>query len=801
MRDRVGKLKAYVFSAEPAICPERAYWLTQSYQETEGQPQILRRAKALKKVLENMKIVLAKDELIVGNFASVPRSAPLFPEFGVSWLRREIEWLPTRPLEPFQVPEKVYKMLESLETYWSGKTHEDLVKNMLHEILPQQYQEAFDWEKYSLNQTVSCAAHVSTGDGHIMGNYGMVINNGLRSVIEEAKNHITEMDNEPQKLDIDKRLFYQSVIIVCEGMITYAHRFADEAERQAVTADRTRKLELKRIAENCRCVPEYPAQNFMQALQAYWFVHLGIQLESNGHSISPGRFDQYLYPFYQKDVADGILDRESALELVECFFIKCNELIKVREWAYTQFMSGFAMFQTLTIGGVDRSGIDAVNEVSYIVLDATRELKLPQPTTIVRVNSKNPDKFLEYAGKTLVEHGGGLPAFFGDDSGISMLTDLGFPIEDARNWAIVGCCEPVVPGKFITVCGGMCHVNLLKCLELAMHNGKNPMTNVTLHPGRGELKDFKSIDALITAYQDQVRFYMQFPHIMDSITCKAYETLTPTPFISMLVDGRLASGMDITRGTDGMSCHNLLIEAHGSVNVGNSFAAIEEVVFKKHRLTTDRLQELLESNFEGTYGERMRQLLIHSAPKYGNDDDMADEYVKKAISIYIDEIQKYIPVRGGHYGPSTQGLTANVPQGACVCATPDGRKKGEALADNTSPMPGTDISGPTAVAKSATKIGQRRINNGMILNVKFHPSALQDAERISKFKDYLRTYFNMEGFQIQFNVVSQETLKDAQKHPEEYRTLVVKVAGYSAFFVTLDQRLQDQIIERTTHVL
>lgn len=801
MTHRTENLKRTVFSHQPAVCPERAHWLTVSYQETEGQPQIIRRAKAFYKLLENMTVRISDGELIVGNFASNPRSAPLFPEFGIAWLRKELDWLPNRPLEPFQVPEQVRSMVGELESYWTGKTHEDLVTNLLHEILPLSYQEGFDWDSHSMNQVISCAAHVSTGDGHILADYGMVMNRGLRSIIQEAQRHIAAMDADAKQLDIDKKLFYEAAIIVCEGMIIYAHRLAEEALSQAQTTEPSRRRELLLIAENCRRVPEYPAETFMQALQAYWLTHLGIQLESNGHSISPGRFDQYLWPFYQHDLELGQITREAALELIECFFIKCNELIKVREWAYTQFMSGFTMFQTLVIGGVKRNGSDAVNELSYLTLDATRNLKLPQPTTVVRVSRENSDAFLEYAGKTLVEHGGGLPAFFGDSCGIEMLTDMGSSIEDARDWAIVGCCEPVVPGKFITVSGGMCHVNLLKCLELAMHNGKNPSNGITMHSGRGELRDFCSIEELIDAYKDQLKFYLQFPHIMDSVTCKAYELLTPTPFISTLIDGRLDSGMDISRGEDGMSTHNLLNEAHGSVNVGNAFAAVQKLVFDEKRLTMGQLQELIDADFQGIQGERMRQLLINGAPKYGNNDDFVDNFVNQAIAAYVDELTSYRPLRGGHYGPSTQGLTANIPQGASVGATPDGRKAGAPLADNTSPTPGTDTSGPTAVVLSATKIGQRRINNGLILNVKFHPSALQDHDRIVKFRDYLRTYFDLDGFQVQFNVVNQETLREAQKHPEEYQTLVVKVAGYSAFFSTLDERLQNQIIERTSHML
>lgn len=801
MTSRIEKLKARVFAANTAICGERARWLTESYRETEGQAMPLRRAKAFQKVLENMKIYIAEDELIVGNFASAPRSAPLFPEFGIAWLKKELDWLPTRPLEPFAVPEDVRAMVDELELYWAGKTHEDYANNLLREILPEQYQYAFNWSNYSMNQVISCPAHMSTGDGHIMANYGRAIDEGLQSVINTATQKIAEMDADAHLLNVDKKVFYKSVIIVCQGMIRFAERFAEEAERLMLTEpSAARRAELQKIAQTCRHVPRYPARDFQEALQAYWFIHMGIQLESNGHSISPGRFDQYLFPYYEQDIKNGTIDRALALELVECFFIKCNELIKIREWTYTQFMSGFAMFQTLALGGIDAEGNDAVNEISYIALDATKELKLPQPTTVIRLNRKNSEDFLRYSAQTLVEHGGGLPAFFNDDSGIPMLLNMGFDQKDANNWAIVGCCEPVVPGKFITVTGGMCHVNLAKCFEIALHGGTNPENGLTMHKGEKQLKDFRNIDEVLSAYQEQLAFYLQFPPIMDSVTCKAYETLTPTPFISMLIDNRLESGIDISKGADEKTFHNLLIEAHGSINVGNSVAAIKKLVFEEHKLSPEELQQLLDSDFEGIQGERMRSLLKNAAPKYGNDDDYVDQLVRDTIKLYTDGITTYVPARGGKYGPSTQGLTCNVPMGAVVGALPDGRHKGEALADNTSPTPGTDTNGPTAVVKSAAKIGQIAIDNGIILNVKFHPSALQDSSRIQKFCDFIRTYFALEGFQVQFNVVSAETLRAAQQHPEEYKTLVVKVAGYSALFSTLDERLQNQIIARTEHM-
>ena len=796
---RAVELKNKIFDLEPTLCADRAFWLTESHRETEGEAIILRRAKAFKKVLENMKIYIADGELIVGNMASAPRSAPIFPEFGIKWLEKELDWLPTRPLEPFNVPDNVRNLVGDLVTYWSGKTHEDYARNLLKESLPEEYKYAFNWDSYSMNQAIYCSAHMSTGDGHIIANYGRIMREGLQKTIDEANGHINAIN--AGSIDVEKKLFYKAVIIVCEALINFAHRFAAEAERLAeITADKTRKSELLKIAEVCNHVPQYPAGNFREAIQTYWFIHLGIQLESNGHSISLGRFDQNLYPFYAQDLEQGAITREEALELIECFFVKTNELIKVREWGYTQFMSGFAMFQTLTLAGVDAYGNDVVNDISYLTLEATKNLKLPMPTTIIRLNEKNSDEFLAFASKALVGHGGGLPAFFNDAVGIPILQDLGTTEEEARDWAVVGCCEPVVPSKFITLTGGVCHVNLLKIFEIALNNGRNPETGFTLHPGKGGLESFTCLENALQAYKDQLDFYLQFPPIMDNVTCKTYEMLTPTPFLSMLIDNRMESGKDISCGRDDHTYHNLLIEAHGSINVGNSLAVIKKLVFEEGKLTTAELKKLLDTNFEGIYGERMRNLLENAAPKYGNDEDYVDLLVKDTIKFYIDGITRYTPGRGGKYGPSTQSISCNVPMGAVVGATPDGRKAGVAVADNTSPMVGTDLNGPTAVVKSAGKIGQRAITNGTILNMKFHPSALQDEERIRKFCNLIRTYFSLGGYQVQFNVVSQEMLKEAKAHPEEYKTLVVKVAGYSALFSSLDERLQDQIIERTSHV-
>jgi len=794
-------LKKNVFDTEPEICIDRAILVTESYKNTEEKPVIIRRAHAFEKVLDGMRIYINPGELIVGNLAGKPRSAPLFPEFGVSWIERELSGLPKRRLDNFKVTEEVNCKIGEIISYWRGKTHENRVNALIELLMPEEIKHGYDKKTHGLNEVIFNSSHISTGDGHIIANYGRIIQYGLNSVIQKAKQKITKLDiSEPDT--IGKSLFYQSVIIVCSAAINFAHRYANKIEHIAKKETNSNRVkELSKIAEICKRVPANPARNFREAIQSYWFLHLLIQIESNGHAISLGRFDQILYPYFEKDLQEGNITHDEALELVECFMIKCNEINKVREWEYTKYMNGYPMFQTLTIGGVKSDGSDATNEISYITLEATGNIKLPQPTTVVRVHDNTPRKFLFEASKTLINHGGGLPGFFNDGAGIPILQDLGAPLEEARDWAIVGCCEPVLPGKFCTVTGGVCHVNLLKVLELTLNDGINPNTGVALLPGTGTLNSFKSIKDIIEAYKKQLGFYLSFVPFIDNIISTVYKELTPTPFLSALIDNRIESAMDVSKGKDNKGYHNLLLEGHGSVNVGSSLAAIKKIVFDEKVLTGYEVQDVLRSNFSGIKGERVRQMLLNNVEKYGNDNEFVDNFVRDVINYYIEGITKYTPLRGGNYGPSTQGITANVPMGFIVGATPDGRKAGEALADNTSPAPGTDVKGPTAVLKSAARLNHRKISNGTILNLKFHPTALKGEERLHKFCDLIRTFFKLKGYQVQFNVISADVLRRAQKYPQEYKTLMVKVAGYSALYSTLDKKLQDQIIKRTTHTL
>ncbi len=780
------------------ICPDRALAITNSLKETEGKPVVLRRALAFKRILEEMRIYMLPGELIVGNQANKPKAAPLFPEFGVEWLSKELDQLPKRKLDRFQVSKETKKIMKTVIAYWKGKTHEDLVVEKTKYCLPESIKDAYSFESYSLNQVICNASHTSTGDGHIIANYEKILKKGLNGIIDEAKEELSGIDYTNSE-DLEKKLFLEAVMIVCNAVIMFANRFSKEAETLAKKRRGKRKDELLKIAEICRRVPAKPAGNFREALQAYWFIHLTLQIESNGHSISFGRFDQILSPFYEKDRRKNVITREQALELIECFFIKACEVAKVREWVYTEYMSGYPMFQTLTLGGRTKSGEDATSEISYLALEATRNLKMQEPTTVLSVHNGTPEELLLEATQTLIEHGGGLPGFFNDEIAIPLLLNLkqGITLEEARDWAVMGCCEPVIPGKFNTVTGGVCHINLLKVLEIALNDGYNPSTGIRLCAGSGKLSDLNSFEELLDAYQQQLAYYCQFIPFFDSITSSAYPILTPTPFLSSVIDGRIKLGKDVSEGGGNENYNVMLMHAHDAPNVGNSLAAIKKLVFEEKKIEAKELENALSANFEGY--ERMRQQLIHQAPKYGNGDPYADNLVKETVNLLVKEMRKHTPPRGGCYGPSTQGITTNVPDGRVVGATPDGRKAGEPVADNNSPSAGTDKSGPTASMKSVSRLDHTLVSQGTIFNMKFHPLTLQGKSKMRKFISLIRAYFDLSGFQVQFNVISPEMLKTAQQYPEKYGDLIVKVAGYSARFSSLDKDLQDQIILRTMH--
>lgn len=797
--DRAIRRRDAALDIFPRICVDRARFLTEAYRSNEDLPMILRRAEAFSAVLTNMSIYISDDELIVGNQAGSPRAAPLFPEYGVHWILEELDQFENRPYDAFQIDAHAKKELRAMLPYWLKKSYFDRVRALADAALEGQVRDCFDFDNSNLNQVISNPGQIFSGAGHVTPDFERVITIGLEGIMSSVRRHMA--DAVPASPDGLKRiLFYQAVLISLEAVIGFAERFSYEAKQAAeYEKDTSRRKELEHISAICAHVPARPARSFWEALQATWFIHLILQIESNGHSMSLGRMDQYLYPYYAEDLRKGIITPDEALELIQLFMVKCFELNKLRSWTNSQYVAGYPMFQQITLGGQTNDGKDAANELSDLFLEALAKTGLSQPSVSVRLFGESTNRFLKKSVQTVVDHKGGLPAFFNDDVVVPLLQDIDVAPEDARNWSVMGCAEPQVMGKFLPGISA-CHVNLLKILELTLNGGVNPSTGKMLYPAKGTLTTYASIEEIIAAYKEQLEKYVTFALTLDSFAAQAQEELVQTPFLSSLIEHRIEMGKDVADQA-GRTHANQVILGHGSVNVGNALAAIGKLMFEERVLDSEVLISELKNNFEGRNGEKIRQMLINRAPKYGNDDDYVDRLTRETLNFFLNKCHSMRHYWDGRYGPTPQGVSANVPMGASVGATPDGRKAGEPLADNTSPSSGTDLKGPTAVLNSVAKLDHGLASNGTILNLKIHPSALQSNEGMEKFASLVRTFFDAKGMQVQFNIITVEDLLKAQREPEKHRNLVVKVAGYSAHFTSLDKRLQDQIIERTTHTL
>ena len=717
--ERVERLREMNLSAVPEICPERARLLTASWEETRGLPHPIRRARALQKILAEMSIFIQPGELIVGNHASKPRSAPVFPELEVGSLEPELDEFEKRPGDAFVVPTEVKKELRGIIDYWRNNTVRDLATALLPEdtkLAGEFYVNVIDSDWVLQN-----------GDGHIAPDYPRLIRHGLKQNIEDARTYLAQLDYADPEA-IDKKIFYESVIITNEAVIAFARRFAALARKLAAAEkDERLKTELLGIAERCEWVPENPARDFHDALQSIWLVQVAIQLETNGHSVSIGRFDQFMWPFYSRDIASGKLTRGQALELMQCFWLKLSEISKLKSWPCTQYFRGGALFQNLTIGGQTRDGRDATNELSYLALDATESMKLIQPPLTARIHKNTPDQFLE-ACAHVISTGGGMPALFNDDIIIPALLNRGVSVEDARDYCMIGCVEPTVQGKWGGRYGA-CFFNLAKALELALNDGKDPRTGIQLLKGRGDLSTFQSFEEVMDAYRQQVEYYARHQSVKDNVQDMAWEQLIPTPLLSSLISDCLPRGKEIKKGG---AIYDFTGGQTGAIaNVANSLAAIKKLVFEDRVLTGAELKQALDTNFAGEEGEKIRQLLLTRVPKYGNDDDYVDQIAKEAFTAFLVQGQKYKNTRWGRgpigctWHPSTASVSANVPMGSVVGALPDGRKAGEPLADVESAWHGTDVHGPTAMVKSASKLEHIYMSGGSILNLRIHPFAFK----------------------------------------------------------------------------
>lgn len=782
---RVQRLRDKYFDTIPRITAERLLLATEAYKMFAGEAVPVFRAKVVNHILENMTCLIMDDELIVGTATNAYRGANLHPDFqSSSWYISDIDDFSTREKDPYYIsPEDKEAILATLP-YWEGKSMEDYADA----VMPEYIQEL---EKYD----ILCVGLENGVSGETVCDHEKVLRVGMRGYIEECERNIAatlpQTAEEQAKVD-----FWRACIIQAKGLITYANRMADEAERQAdACTDAKRKGELITIARNCRRVPENPPENFHQALQMVWFVHVCYYIEVCTTACGFGRFDQYMWPFYKADVVDGTLPREDALELLECLYLKSCEVYEVRDNWYATAFSGYPMWQILVVGGQTREGKDASNDLSMLCLEAADALQTKQPVLALRVFEDTPDELVEFGCK-MTQEGQANPGFFNDEAAIPMAMAKGGTLEEARDWTIVGCIQAGPGGGGTDGSPDAGYVNMGKMVEFVLHDGVDPASGKQLGLRTGDPRGFTCIedfkDALkkqiIHAY-DQIRIGY---NLMQSIHMNRF----PVIFASMVTAGCVESGKSVQQGGARYSTCGLYVT--GAANLADCIAAVEKCVFEDGDVTMDELVAACDANFEGH--ERLRQLLLNKPGKFGNDDAHVDGIYREMMHHIADTVQAWPDARGGHYAFGIDSQTMNIPHGQVTGALPDGRRAGEPLCDASSPMMGRDLNGPTATVKSVAAIDQATLQEGALFNLRFDPKGVSGAKGRETIKGVIRTFFQHGGEHIQINVVDNATLRDAQANPEAHRGLMVRVAGYMAYFTELDKAAQDTIIYRTAHL-
>lgn len=824
---RIDRLINMLFEKLPQIEADRAVLLTESYRQTEGQPVVIRRAHAFAHILKNIPITIRQDELIVGSATKQPRSCQVFPEFSFTWLEEEFDTVAERSADPFYISEETKRTLHEVYGYWHGKTTSELATAYMA-----------DEAKRAIEHNIFTPGnYYYNGVGHVTVQYEKVLAIGYEGIMAEAQAELSKCcvaDGDYA----DRSRFLMAVIESCQAVMEYAGRYAKLARQQADSCkDAARKAELLRIAENCGRVPAKGATSFYEACQSFWFVQMLLQMESSGHSISPGRFDQYMYPYYKKDIEAGLITPEFAQELLDCIWVKLNDLNKVRDAASAEGFAGYSLFQNLIVGGQDKDGLDVTNDLSYMCIEAGMHVMLPQPSLSIRIWNKTPHDLLIKATR-LTRTGIGLPAYYNDEVIIPSLLSRGLTLEDAREYNIIGCVEPQKAGK-TEGWHDAAFFNMCRPLELVFSGGYDKGELVGLPTG--DVTKMQTFDEFYDAYKQQMEYCIQLLVNADNAIDVAHRELCPLPFESSMVDDCIRRGKALQEG--GAVYNFTGPQGFGVANMADSLYAIKKLVFEEKKITLAEYKKALEENYgrglsldkaEEITGQIVASLLaqgkaidaekiaqiasavsaygtdvedkkkydrllemIEEIPKFGNDNGDVDAFARDVAYTYTRPLEKYKNPRGGQFQAGLYPVSANVPLGAQTGATPDGRLAGTPVADGVSPSAGKDTHGPTAAANSVAKLDHGIASNGTLFNQKFHPSALSGREGLESFAAFIRGYFDQKGSHIQFNVVSRETLIDAQQHPEQYKTLVVRVAGYSALFTSLSRSLQDDIINRT----
>lgn len=825
--ERITKLVEDLYAKMPEIESARAVLITESYRRTEGEPIIIRRAKAFAHILENLPIVIRDQELIVGSTTIAPRGCQTYPEFSYEWLEDEFDTVETRSADPFYISEQTKQELKAANAYWKGKTTSELATSYMEpQTLLAMEHNMFTPGNYFYN-----------GVGHVTVKYGEVLEIGFSGIRAKAEAELAKLslaDGDYQK----RSRFLEAVMISCDAAVTYARRYAKLALEEAEKCtDPVRKMELLVIAQNCANVPEKGANGFYEACQSFWFVQQLLQIESSGHSISPGRFDQYMYPYYKKDLDSGKITRAQAQELMDCIWVKLNDLNKCRDAASAEGFAGYSLFQNLIAGGQNAEGIDVTNDLSFMSIQASMHVFLPQPSLSVRVWNGTPHEFLIKAAE-LTRTGIGLPAYYNDEVIIPSLVSRGLTLEDARDYNIIGCVEPQKAGK-TEGWHDAAFFNMCRPLELVFSNGKDKGAQVG--PETGDVEKMETFEEFFHAYEIQMDYAIKLLVNADNAIDMAHAERCPLPFLSSMVDDCMTRGKSVQEG--GAVYNFTGPQGFGVANMADSLYAVKQLVFDEKKVTMKELKQALMLNYgKGLAQEDLAAMasdtvsamrssgetvgeaeiaailktihalseseevkesgdrilkLIEEVPKFGNDIPEVDAFARRVAYTYTKPLLNYRNPRGGMFQAGLYPVSANVPLGAQTGATPDGRLAHTPVADGVSPSAGKDVNGPTAAANSVARLDHYIASNGTLFNQKFHPSALSGRRGLENFAGLIRSYFDQKGSHMQFNVVSRETLLDAQKHPEQYKHLVVRVAGYSALFTTLSKSLQDDIIRRT----
>lgn len=781
LSDRCKRIREKLINTDPIICAERAEIWTESFKQNESKPPILKSAIALEETLKKMTIHIYDDELIVGNQGNGLRASTVNPAVN-TWVADELDRFEKRDQSVFRINQETKEKIRKLVPCWKGKSVYDRTLALLED-------KTID----VMNAGVfTCGYTLSKGCGHWLLNFEKVLEGGFKSIEKQARERLAEISfADPE--GTDKIPLYKAVIIVCNAVKAFAERYSKLAAKMAKEeTDGKRKKELELISTTCAKVPYEAPETFYEAVQTVYFIQLITQIESDGTGISLGRLDRLLQPYYERDIAEGRMNKREAEELLDCLWLKLSSIIQAWNEKDTKAFGGHPISQAVTLGGMNEDGTDATNDLTFMMLETTARVRMPQPSVCVRVNKNTPRELLIKCAEVIKE-GLGMPAMFNDDIAIPSLASRGISIEEAREYyGIIGCVEMGIQGKLCAFANSG-YFNLLKVLEITMNDGKDPVSGKQLGPHTGRVDEFANFDEFLSAYYKQMDELLNHMVAVTNVVDNMHARIAPLPFVTAITDNCVERGIEVQSG--GAKYNYDGIQGVGLADVADSLATIKKFVFEEKSLSMNKLMAALTANFDGY--EDVRLKLTKEAPRYGNNDKYVDSIARDVARKFCKSVEKHKNLRGGFFVAGMYSNSANVPLGEVCLASPNGRKAFMPVTDACSPSHGAEKNGPTQAALSVANLDHMIITNGSQYNQKYHPSVLSGEKGLHSLADLISTFFEAGGYHIQFNVVSKETLKEAQKNPEQYKDLVVRVAGYTAFFVDLSEEIQNDIIDRT----